>query len=345
MNNSLVSVIIPTYNRAYCIEKSLRSVLEQTYTNIEVIIVDDCSKDNTEEVINNISDERIVYIKNETNLGAAGSRNRGAKFAKGKFLAFNDSDDLWLNNKLQLQMNELEITDAKMIYSRLRRYAGKGVSVELIPSESDEKNQLCGDIYHLMLQKNVIGMPTVIIRKDLFDSLGGFNSKMQVLEDYEFFLKVAKQVPISFIDEILVESIDYGDGINDAKIHALKNVKAIALMANEFKNDIENGKIPNSFKCNLPYFIQNMAEDDMTKLEYEELVFVTRELKECVKILYNQINLQEETIKRLNEWHQEKDKTIQQLNEWHWEKDKTIQQLNEWHWEKDKTIQQLEKQN
>jgi glycosyltransferase involved in cell wall biosynthesis len=341
MSDSLVSVIIPAYNRAYCIETSIRSVLEQSYSNIEVIVVDDCSKDNTEEVIRNISDDRIVYEKNEQNLGAAGSRNKGAQLAKGKYLAFNDSDDLWSPNKLQLQMEELEKLDAQMVYCRFRRCHKNGETVTIIPDESQEKECLEGDIYSLMLEKNVISPTTVVIHKSLFDSLGGFNSKMKALEDYELFLKAAKEVTISFVDEVLVETVDYGDGINDASTNALANIKAIALMANEFEGDIETYKVSNSFKSNLPFFVQHLEKEDWNILETEELKFVASELKAYMQVLYNQIDLLETTIQRLNEWHEEKDKTIQQLNEWNAEKDTTIQQLNEWNWEKDRTIQQL----
>lgn len=100
--SGLVSVIMPSYNTAEYISESIASVRKQTYTDWELIIVDDCSADNTDEIVKPfLSDKRIKYIKNETNSGAAVSRNRALREAKGKWIAFLDSDDLWLPVKLE----------------------------------------------------------------------------------------------------------------------------------------------------------------------------------------------------------------------------------------------------
>ena len=107
--NDLVSVIMPSYNTARFIRETLESVMAQTYTNWELIIVDDCSKDNTDEIVlPYIDDARIRYLKNETNSGAAVSRNRALREAKGKWIAFLDSDDLWVPEKLEKQIAFME---------------------------------------------------------------------------------------------------------------------------------------------------------------------------------------------------------------------------------------------
>lgn len=102
--DGLVSIIMPSYNTGKFIAETINSVLAQTYTNWELIIVDDCSTDNTDEVVAGFCDERIRYIKNEKNSGAAVSRNRALREAKGKWIAFLDSDDLWLPQKLEKQI-------------------------------------------------------------------------------------------------------------------------------------------------------------------------------------------------------------------------------------------------
>lgn len=103
--NELVSIIMPSYNTAQYITETIESVLNQTYTNWELIIVDDCSQDNTDDVVRlYLSDERIRYLKNDKNSGAAVSRNRALKEAKGKWIAFLDSDDLWMPKKLEIQI-------------------------------------------------------------------------------------------------------------------------------------------------------------------------------------------------------------------------------------------------
>ena len=101
----LVSIIMPSYNTAPYIKETIQSVLDQTYTNWELIIVDDCSTDNTEEVLATINDSRIRYFKNEKNSGAAVSRNKALRAAKGQWIAFLDSDDLWMSEKLEKQIN------------------------------------------------------------------------------------------------------------------------------------------------------------------------------------------------------------------------------------------------
>lgn len=105
----LVSIIMPSYNTASFIAESVQSVLAQSYKDWELIIVDDCSPDNTDDVVKPyLSDERIRYLKNEKNSGAAVSRNRALREAKGKWIAFLDSDDLWMPEKLQKQVRFME---------------------------------------------------------------------------------------------------------------------------------------------------------------------------------------------------------------------------------------------
>ena len=104
----LVSIIMPSYNTALYIEKTIQSVLDQTYPNWELIIVDDCSTDNTDEVLEKIKDTRIHYLKNEKNSGASVSRNKALRESKGQWIAFLDSDDLWMPNKLEKQIRFME---------------------------------------------------------------------------------------------------------------------------------------------------------------------------------------------------------------------------------------------
>lgn len=104
----LVSIITPSYNTGRWIAETIESVLNQTYQNWEMIIVDDCSSDNTDEVVAQYDDKRIRYLKNEKNSGAAVSRNRAIREAKGDFIAFLDSDDLWVPNKLEKQIKYMK---------------------------------------------------------------------------------------------------------------------------------------------------------------------------------------------------------------------------------------------
>lgn len=108
MEEGLVSVIMPSWNTGKFIEESIKSVINQTYQNWELLIVDDCSTDNTEEIVKSIHDDRIRYFENEKNCGAALTRNRALREAKGEWIAFLDSDDLWMPKKLECQIKFME---------------------------------------------------------------------------------------------------------------------------------------------------------------------------------------------------------------------------------------------
>lgn len=117
MEEELVSIITPSYNTAKYIAETIESVLNQTYKNFEMIIVDDCSTDNTEEVVKKFSDSRVKFYKNEKNSGAAISRNYALKLAKGKWIAFLDSDDLWKPEKLEKQIEFMKDNDYHFSYT------------------------------------------------------------------------------------------------------------------------------------------------------------------------------------------------------------------------------------
>lgn len=117
----LVSIIMPSYNTAKYIRESINSVINQTYKNWELIIVDDCSADNTDEIVSRfLEDKRIKYFKNEKNSGAAISRNKALREAKGRWIAFLDSDDLWVPEKLEKQINFMEKNDYHFSYTDYR---------------------------------------------------------------------------------------------------------------------------------------------------------------------------------------------------------------------------------
>src|SRR4030042_5052103 len=103
-----VSIIIPTYNRAHLVMRAINSVLDQSFQDFEIIIVDDASRDNTEKMVSGIRDKRIFYIRHEKNRGGSAARNTGIKQARGEYIAFLDSDDEWLPEKLEKQLKVLE---------------------------------------------------------------------------------------------------------------------------------------------------------------------------------------------------------------------------------------------
>lgn len=200
MNNNLVSIIMPAYNRGYTIGNAIQSVLGQTSPNWELIIVDDGSEDNTEDVVKAFSDSRIVYMKNEQNKGANYSRNRGCKAAKGRFLAFLDSDNIWKETMIKRQLNVLENSEDKVAFAFCKQEV-IDKKVHIFPSvEFDVDN-----LGKTLRRGNVVDTNTAILKREVLEAVGGFDDHMPRMQDWELFFRivVVYHYKAIFIPEIL----------------------------------------------------------------------------------------------------------------------------------------------
>lgn len=210
-----ISVIIPAYNRANLIERSIRSVLEQTYDNLEVIVVDDGSTDHTEEVVKAIRDHRLIYHKLPSNQGVSNARNAGASLAAASLIAFQDSDDMWRKEKLEKQMKYWKLhPEYAMIYSSYLYHVEDEESYQVPPV--NVWGQLEGDIFTSLLLRNTIGAPTVLVRKECFLQCGGFDISYKSLEDWEYALRFAGKYRIGFVEEPLVDAYLSRGGVSSA---------------------------------------------------------------------------------------------------------------------------------
>ena len=151
------SIIMPAYNNARFIGDSIRSVLAQTYINWELLIVDDCSKDNTAEIVESFHDPRIHYQRNAHNMGAAETRNQALKIAKGRYIAFLDSDDLWEPEKLEKQITFMEKNGYAFTFSDYQIMQENGTQTGNILHMPASLN------YHQYLRNTAIGCLTVVI--------------------------------------------------------------------------------------------------------------------------------------------------------------------------------------
>lgn len=210
-----ISVIIPTYNRANLIERSVRSVLDQTYDNLEVIVVDDGSTDDTQEVIGRINDQRLLYKRLPSNQGVSNARNVGVSIATASLIAFQDSDDRWRKDKLEKQMEYWQThQEYSMVYSSYVYHAEEGDSYQ-VPSENVQ-GELEGDIFTSLLLRNTIGAPAMLMRKECFLQCGGFDRSYKSLEDWEFALRFAKEYQVGFLKEPLVDAYLSGNSVSSA---------------------------------------------------------------------------------------------------------------------------------
>jgi glycosyltransferase involved in cell wall biosynthesis len=195
-----VSVIIPTYNRAEYICETLESVFTQTYPDFEVIIVDDGSTDHTKDVLKPYLN-RVQYIY-KNNGGPASARNTGIRASTGKYIAFLDSDDLWMPDKLQVQADFLEAhPEYAMVFSGYE-FIGERKVKHL------KKPRVFYDCtVDALLEGNKIATLTVMVRKEVFDVVGKFDEDPQIiaLEDYSFWLRVAPKYKIAYVDRPLAK--------------------------------------------------------------------------------------------------------------------------------------------
>jgi len=190
-----VSVIIPTYNCGQYICEAIDSVLAQTYKDIEIIIVDDGSSDNTKNVVLMYKD-KIKYIY-QNNKGEAGARNRGIKEAQGEFIAFIDADDIWLENKLEKQMEIISNMSADLVHCRMYVMENnKIVEGKIKPTKP------AITFYDLLLGGKSLLM-TIVVKKACFDKIGLFDESIKLATDYDMWLRFSLKYKISFIDEPL----------------------------------------------------------------------------------------------------------------------------------------------
>lgn len=184
--NELVSIIMPSYNTAKYIAESINSVLAQTYTNWELLIVDDCSTDNTDEIVQPfLSDERIKYFKNEKNSGAAVSRNKALREAKGKWIAFLDSDDLWFPEKLEKQIKFMKKNDYKFSYTDYEKIDEASAPLNILVSGPEKVTEKA------MYRYCWIGCLTVMYDAEQIGLIQIKDIKKN--NDYAMWLQVAKK--------------------------------------------------------------------------------------------------------------------------------------------------------
>ena len=197
-----VSIIIPTYNQALLIARAIKSILEQTYADFEIIIIDDCSTDDTVRIIAGFNDQRIKYIYLSQHKGAAFARNEGLKIAFGEFIAFADSDDLWVKEKLAKQVNVLATApdDLGLVYSAVWKVDAKK---RVFFPDKRLGAKRSGDIYKKLLFGNFVTIH-VLMRRQCFAQVGMFDEKLPRLQDWDLWLRLAKRYKFLYINEPLV---------------------------------------------------------------------------------------------------------------------------------------------
>lgn len=224
----LVSVIIPTFNRVNYIGRAIESVIGQTFPNFEIIIIDDGSTDDTCKYINSLNNNKIKYYY-QSNKGVAAARNKGLEVANGDFIAFLDSDDEWLPQKIEKQLNLFKSNPLLGM-----AYCGSEILNEENKVLTRRYCQInCrGKIFKHLILNNFIPTPTVIIKKNIIKKAGRMVEDLKFGEDWHYWLKVSLLTEVDFINEIQVRFRRLEDGLTnkDFKYNINYSKKVIELI-------------------------------------------------------------------------------------------------------------------
>lgn len=227
----LVSVIIPCYNAENFVESAVRSIMEQTYSNLEIIVINDCSSDNTGEILKRLAEEdpRIKYIENEQNLKLSKTLNKGINLAKGDYIARMDSDDISLPVRLEKQVEfmlsnkNIDIVGCNMqhmdVYSRRLLYRSH---------MSTEHN----DIIKKMAWKCELVHPSILAKRNFFIDLKGFNEEIAYAEDYELWIRaILLNKKFSNLDDVLLYYRIHCDQMSSNNLKHLAVIRGFLLQA------------------------------------------------------------------------------------------------------------------
>lgn len=194
-----VSIVVPTYNRSAIVRRAVESVLAQTFGDLEIIVVDDGSTDDTRDALAGYG-ERVRYVHQE-NRGPAAARNHGMQEARGEFIGFLDSDDAYLPGNVAAHLRRFdEVPEAGLVYCGIEVLDQHGNPVkEVLPDPRDR-----GFVLERLIRYNFITSSTVLMRRAAMEFAGPMSTRLWFAEDWYYWLRVASRFPIEFVDEVLV---------------------------------------------------------------------------------------------------------------------------------------------
>jgi len=233
MKNSFeISVILPTYNRKHTLQRSIGSILNQTYRPSEIIIIDDGSSDGSSELIE--SDYPNIRLIKQSNSGVSSARNKGIKNSKGQWIALMDSDDEWLPDKLEKQVQALKEYSEYLFCHTNEIWIRRGVRV----NQGKKHQKYGGYIFDKCLDICRISPSSSLFHKSILEDAGLFDESLRVCEDYDLWLRITAKYPILFLDELLIKK--YGghkdqlsrvpEGIEQYRIQSLEKILVSSLL-------------------------------------------------------------------------------------------------------------------
>ena len=274
-----ISVVIPTYNRITLLPRAIDSVLSQNVSNIEVLVVDDGSSDDTEQHIINQYPE-VTYIK-QANLGVSAARNSAIKQAKGEWIALLDSDDEWLEGKLIAQLNKLNQTGLKVCHTQ-ETWIRNGVRV----NQMDKHKKIGGFIFKNCLPLCAMSPSSIMIHRDVFEDVGLFDESLPACEDYDLWLRITALYEVAYLEQACIRK--YGGhedqlsrqhwGMDRFRVIALdkllrnaKYVQSLSKQNTDAALEMLLKKLKILLKGAIKHNNQHLINECRTKLQYWQL--------------------------------------------------------------------------
>ena len=231
VDKPLVSVVMATYNMSRYLPLAVGSVLAQTYENIELLIVDDGSTDDTAKVVEPFLDDPRVKYRVQENKGQASAKNHGVRESSGEYIAFLDADDMWASEKIDLQLPVFSRSGTLgVVYSRLVYIDENGTQLKV----SDEE-LFRGRVSGPLLIRNFVGFSTSVVRKECFDRLGGFKEQIRMGIDYDLWLRFSTQYEFDYVDRpLLYYRVWSGQMSNNCKGRYLSGIETMKNFLRQF---------------------------------------------------------------------------------------------------------------
>ncbi|GEM_PF-487135 len=235
-----VSVIIPTYNRPDLLFRSIQSVLDQTFSDFELIVVDSSPDDESAAIIREFNDKRIKYLRTGKK-NAAASRNAGIKNASGQYIAFQDDDDVWLPEKLQVQMDAISSSNSSsgVVYCAFWRIKGRTRTYFPFGKKNFPASKLSGDLRKRLLSGNLVSTQTALVRRECFEKCGLFDENFPALEDWELWIRMSGSYDFVFINKPLV--LVYHSKVS-LSTNAGADIKARELLLSKYRWDFDSDR-------------------------------------------------------------------------------------------------------
>ena len=233
----MVSVVIPTRNRRALLERAIQSVMNQTFTDWEIIVVDDASSDGTRLAMEQEKSDRLKYIRFENRAGGAAARNNGIKNAQGEFVAFLDDDDEWLPEKLNIQIECFKLNPQTGICYTGRSSVRKGKIISGLGKRYSFTFPESEDHFRAIMKDNFVGITSsVMVPRNILLSVNGFDENLPCFQDYDLFIRILKSWKAAGIDKPLVQY--YLESDTQHVSFTRKNViAALEYLLEKYKNE------------------------------------------------------------------------------------------------------------